>query len=68
MLVGKKKMTQKYEYKMIVAKKNQRKKKKSKLKQEHTLVIKSIDTVNGSTLMVSTKDEKVLRVLDLVCQ
>ena len=61
-------MTQKYEYKMIVAKKNQRKKKKSKQKQKHTLVIKSIDTVNGSTLMVSTKDEKVLRVLDLVCQ
>ena len=31
-----------------------------------TLVVKSIDTVDRSTLMVTTKNEEVLRILNLV--
>lgn len=32
------------------------------------LVIETVDTVDGSALMVSTQDEEVLGVFDLVCQ
>jgi len=32
------------------------------------LVVKAIDTVDGCALVVTAKDEEVLRVFDLVCQ
>jgi hypothetical protein len=32
------------------------------------LVVKAVDAVNGGALVVATKDEKVLRVFDLVCE
>lgn len=32
------------------------------------LIVESIDTVDRGTLVVAAKDEKVLRVLDLVCK
>ena len=32
------------------------------------LVIKPVDSIDRSTLVVTTENEKVLRVLDLVCQ
>jgi hypothetical protein len=31
-------------------------------------IVESIDTINRGTLVVSAKDEEVLRVLDLVCK
>lgn len=31
-------------------------------------VVEAVDTVDGGTFVVTTKDEKVLRVLDLVCK
>lgn len=33
-----------------------------------TLVVESIDTVNRSTFMVTTEDEEILGVFDLVCE
>ena len=33
-----------------------------------TLVIEAIDSVDGCTLMVSTKEEEVLRVLAFICK
>jgi hypothetical protein len=32
------------------------------------LIIEAVDTIDGRTLMVATKDEEVLRIFDLVCQ
>ena len=37
-------------------------------KVQHTFVIKTVNSVDACTLVVSTKDEKVFRVLDLVCE
>ena len=31
-------------------------------------IIEAVDSVDGGTLMISTKDEEVLWILDLVCQ
>jgi hypothetical protein len=33
-----------------------------------TFVIKSVDAVDGGTLMIATKDKEVLRIFDLVSQ
>ena len=33
-----------------------------------TFIIKSVDSVDGSTLVVSSQQEEVLRILDLVSQ
>lgn len=32
------------------------------------LIVETIDSINGCTFVISTKDEKVFRVLDLVSQ
>jgi len=32
------------------------------------LIVESVDTIDGRALVVSPQDEKVFRVLDLVCQ
>lgn len=33
-----------------------------------TFIVEAVDAVDGSTLVVASEDEKVLWVLDLVCQ
>jgi len=33
-----------------------------------TFVIEAVDTVDGSTFMIAAQDEKVFRILDLVCK
>lgn len=33
-----------------------------------TFIVEAVDTVNGRAFVVSTKNEEVFRVLDLVCQ
>jgi len=35
---------------------------------ERTFVVKAVNSVDGGTLVVAAKDEKVFRVLDLVCE
>ena len=43
-----------------------KKRKEKKEKRIHTLIVESVNTVNAGALVVSTKNEEVLGVLDLV--